>query len=245
MDDWGAWISNDKLDLYFGSSRSGSFLIYHAARAATGDLFGAPQVLANLVASGNADDPFMTDDGLQLFFENSATTLGKDQQLFVAIRTTTSVEFANGQILANVNDAATSDSAASLTSDALTMVFNSMRSGNSDLYITTRPTATSAFGAPVALSIDTPGFECCSSLAGDGSSMILVSDASGTNRIERTVRGGADYLAPAIFDPGLAGATGDEVDPTLTRDGTTIVFGSNRAGGAGGYDIYLAERSCQ
>ncbi|MGE5181138.1 MAG: TolB family protein [Acidobacteriota bacterium] len=202
-------------------------------------------MLANLVTQGNADDPFITDDGLQMFFENSATTLGKDQQLFVAVRASTSVEFASGQILANVNDPAFSDSAASVTSDALTMVFNSTRAGSSDLYIATRPSASSAFGAPVALSFNTPGFECCSSLAGDGSSMVLVSDQSGTQRISLSLRGGADYLPPTTLDPLLAGATGDEVDPTLTRDGTTIVFSSNRAGGTGGYDIYLAERSCR
>jgi hypothetical protein len=76
--------------------------------------------------------------------------------------------------------------------------------------------------------------------------MIMVSDASGTQRISQSVRVGGVYQAPTILDPVLAGVTGNgEVDPTITRDGTTIVFVSNRAGGLGGYDVYIAERSCQ
>lgn len=246
-DDWGAWISNDKLELYFGSSRAGAFAIYHASRSAPGDAFGTPMLLANLVASGSADDPFITDDGLQLFFENSPTTLGKDAQLNVAIRASTSVEFANARVLSNVNDPSTQDAAPSLTSDALTLVFNSERAGGpggSDLYLATRQTASSAFGTPVPLSIDTSGFDCCTSIAGDGSSMILVNDSTGAPRIMAAARGGTDFTPPALLAPELAGATGSEIDPTLTRDGTTIVFSSNRAGGQGGYDIYLAERSC-
>jgi TolB protein len=43
-----------------------------------------------------------------------------------------------------------------------------------------------------------------------------------------------ENLGPTINGPG------DDVDPVLGSDGTSLVFASNRAGGSGGYDLYRA-----
>jgi len=111
---------------------------------------------------------------------------------------------------------------------------------------TTRPTASSGFAAPQPLALNTLANEVAASLSADGSSMILISDAmGGIAHIMRSERVGGDYQPVELLDPVLVGATGDETDPTLTPDGTAIVFVSNRVGGMGGYDVYYAERTCQ
>src|SRR5262249_22306672 len=49
-----------------------------------------------------------------------------------------------------------------------------------------------------------------------------------------------DFGAPAQIS--AINSTADDRDEYLTSDERTIVFGSTRAGGAGGFDIYIAER---
>ena len=40
----------------------------------------------------------------------------------------------------------------------------------------------------------------------------------------------------------LINSTGNDARPTLSRDGLTLLFGSNRAGGDGQSDIYISRR---
>src|SRR5262249_5469318 len=51
-------------------------------------------------------------------------------------------------------------------------------------------------------------------------------------------------FGPSMAVPELAAPGGDTGDPEISKDGKTIVFVSNRPGGAGLNDLYIAERDC-
>src|SRR5258706_13997941 len=194
-------------------------------------------MLSALTTVGSADDPDLSGDGLQMVYDASPTTVSTDQDVMISQRASRSVEFTSGALLNNVNVPSFSDSAPSITADGLTLAFNSSRNGTADLFITTRPTSSSAFAAPIPIdSLNTPNVECCASLAPDGSSMVFVG-TTGAQRIVRSVRDTSGTFGPPTeLDPVLTGATGQDLDESLTADGTAIVFVSNRNAGVGGSD---------
>jgi Tol biopolymer transport system component len=59
----------------------------------------------------------------------------------------------------------------------------------------------------------------------------------------RSDPGGAFDTAVALAELDMPDA--DTGNPEISKDERTIVFSSNRPGGSGGYDLYLANRSCQ
>jgi Tol biopolymer transport system component len=240
------WLSNDRSEIWFSSNRSGPYQIYHSQRA-TGAPFDPP-VLVDL-GLGGGDDPFITADGLTLWFGYSPTALPTDNQLYYATRASASDAFGSATIATELNSAY-GQSTPSLTADGLTVIFTSSRAGDpgrGDLYIATRKVTSAPFDPPSLIAeLSTVNAECCPSIAADGSSLVYVSDVltPGQRRIVFSPRVGGMFQPPTFLDPGLSAATGVENDPSLTYDGTAITFGSDRSGGTGMDDIYFAERRC-
>jgi hypothetical protein len=239
--DWGGFISVDKRELWFASDRSTGTLIYRTQRASLGDPFDPP-TLVDVGIAVAVDDPFLSDDGLVLWFDSGALATP-----YTETRSTPATAFGAPQPV-NELDSVASDAAPSITSDELTVVFDSSRSGNPDLYIATRSTPTAAFDPPQPIaSLDTFGNETSPSISGDGNTLVFVSDRleQGVPRIVESFRVGGAFQPLHLLDPMLGVPGSVEADPTLSRDGTTIVYSSTRAGGLGSYDLFLAERPCQ
>ena len=197
---------------------------------------------------------------------------------------------------ASVNSAAV-DGCASHSADGLTLVFNSNRAGNQDLYIASRESKSEGFGTPTLLpapingaSNDScptfgpgnrlyfssdradPSYDMYVSKRGpngwsepenlgpninttgaldesaafyedaDGNSVMLFSSrangGAGDGNIYQSVNGG-----PKSLVAGGANSSTSDNRPSVTRDGLTIYFDSNRSGTLGGPDIYYATRS--
>jgi hypothetical protein len=237
MNETGVWIADDRLEIAFISDRSGVPQLYHATRALPSGPFGAPTVID--VGTSMVDDPVMTQDRLTLYVAS-----GSPQQLYRATRTTTAAAF---PALAEVTELSGGSFSAgpSLTLDQRTIVFSSVRAPatSEDLFIAHRANPTDPFDPPARIAeLATSKIECCPSVLRDGDELAFASDASGAKHIMAASAVGGVFGAPASL--GLAAATGDEGGPTLTSDGRTIVFASSRAGGTGGYDLYVADRAC-
>ena len=240
-DEFGPWISEDRLEILYSSASA----LRRARRASDTAAFGPP-VMIPVPVGGGVDDPFQSDDGLSLYYEHTpAAAPGYDLQL--ATRADTSAEFAFTRTLTELNDGSTEDTAAAVTSDELTVYFASKRDGNLHMYRATRSSRALHFDPPAPIAeLNATTFSCCPSPSSDGSRMVYATDQLTTPKItlaESELVGGI-YTQPVLLDPSFS-SNGDEVDPTLTRDGRTLVFASNRTGGTGGYDLYLAERECQ
>jgi Tol biopolymer transport system component len=240
--DWGPWLSPDKLELWFSSDRTGNLTIFRAQRASTTAAFDPP-IAVDLGLSGDSDDPFITADGLSLYITNNSSALTLFD-LYVLTRPTSADPFTNPNELVPLNSNQF-DQGPSLTADALTLVFDSTRAGTTDLYIATRASTNDPFGAPSPISqLDSSNDECCAMVSPTGDSVIYADDQGSPNlhHIYQATKINDAYGSPTLLDPNLVGASGQEVDPRITPDGTTIVFGSNRNGN---YDLYIAERACQ
>ena len=189
------------------------------------------------------------------------------------------------------------DGCASHSADGLTLVFNSNRAGNQDLYIATRASTTEGFGTPVLLPapINGPSNDACPTF-GPGNRLYFNSDredpaydmyvskrgpngwsqpenlgpninttgaldestafyededensvmlfssrangGAGDGNIYQSVNGG-----PKSLVAGGANSSASDNRPSVTRDGLTIYFDSNRTGTLGNSDIYYATRS--
>lgn len=88
-----AWprLSADELDLVFASDRSapGDFDLFYATRLTTDVPFGAPLRLANLASGELESHPFLSGDGLRLYFFSRRPTVdggSPDDESYVATR---------------------------------------------------------------------------------------------------------------------------------------------------------------
>jgi Tol biopolymer transport system component len=140
-----------------------------------------------------------------------------------------------------------------ISRDELSLYFASPRAGNFDLWVTTRESVTEPWGTPQNLgdTINSDAAELCPTLSGDGHRLYFVSNRDGgcggddlyvsvrPNRRDDFGWGPPQHLGCVV------NSSVSELSPTLFEDeqGTEyLLFGSNRPGGAGGYDIYQTSR---
>jgi hypothetical protein len=239
--EYGPWLSEDRLEIVFTSNRNGgNYQLFRALRASASDPFGAPALLP-VPGAVTGDDAFITDDGLTLWYANVDPTTSA-QSLYVATRASTAEDFGTPQLVDELNMGVDA-SGPTLSSDELTIVFNSKRNGSEDLFIATRASKTSPWSTPQLLStVSTPtSHDCCGWLSGDARTLVFASDENAhPMQLFSSNRGSSGFEAYTVFDPILSSGSTGEADPTLTRDQRTIVFASLRGGTF--YDLYIADR---
>ncbi|MFV2070541.1 MAG: hypothetical protein ACC645_26535, partial [Pirellulales bacterium] len=139
----------------------------------------------------------------------------------------------------------------SLSADGLSLLFQSDRPGGvggHDLYVATRLSTSEAFGNAVNLGMDvnTAGNEVAPTLSVDGLTLLFAlnrPEGIGANDLYMATRstvtdsfGNVVNLGPAVNTESA------ETNPSLSADGLSLYFNSNRPGGFGGHDIYVATR---
>lgn len=122
--------------------------------------------------------------------------------------------------------------------DGLTIVFNSNRTGNQDLYMATRSSTSEGFGAPIPLPapVNTSANEACSTIA-NGHRLYFSSDREDSaydiylTRLGRNGWSEPENLGPNINRPGWLDETA-----TFYEDGDdqVMLFSSRLPSGAGG-----------
>ena len=195
----------------------------------------------------------------------------------------------------NINTPAV-DGCASLSRDGLTLVFNSNKTGNFELYFAKRSSPGEGFGEPVRLPapVNSSANESCATLAPgnrlyfasdredpaydlyvsklgpDGwsapqnlgpninrrgwleESAAFYEDSDGHDVMVYSSRrpdgsDGAIYESvdggPASLVPGGPNSSASDNRPSITRDGLTMFFDSDRYGTLGNYDLYYSTRS--
>jgi hypothetical protein len=78
----------------------------------------------------------------------------------------------------------------------------------------------------------------------DGSAIYFVNDSQGSLDLYRARRSGTTWMTPMLAPgPNVNSSDYDEEYPLISADDLTLYFASDRPGGAGALDIYVAKRT--
>jgi hypothetical protein len=243
---WSPRLSSDGLSLYFGvvigSQRE---QIGVATRPDRSSEFGLGQIMSSPVNQAGEGTPYVTPDGLALYFYSERSGGAGARDLYVATRANHNVAFGGVTPLTNLNTAQL-DYHPWLSEDGLTIYFVSGGAGNGDLFRATRANPGAAFASPQPLTeLNSPSDEGGITLSADGLEVIFTSNrpgGAGARDLYRAVRASTSLVFGTPQPITELDTTDNELDPGLSPDGTELYFSSNRGGGDN--SIYRSARSC-
>jgi Tol biopolymer transport system component len=210
--------------------------------------FGEPVNLGSAINGPSEDSaPCLSYDNLELYFHSEEP----DGEIRVARRATPGDEWGPSTNLGPTVNSPSYDGGPSISADGLSLYFGSDRPGGygwGDLWVTTRATTDDNWGTPVNLgaSVNTGG-AFGASISADELELYFHSDRPGgygaldiwvTTRATVTDNWGT----PVNLGPDFNTSAQDNW-PGISPDGLLLFFGSNRSGGAGSWDLYMARRA--
>ena len=174
-------ISADQLTLYL--ARGGG--IYRATRATATRAFAAPAALAGVNSGANDFGPYLGDDGSALYFSSTRDSDAGVAQLFVT------QPLADGGFTPPTGVAGAGTSGdnrfAAVTADQLVLYFGSTRSGGQgshDVWLATRASTATAFGAPrIVPEVSSTSEDQPTWVSSDRCRLYLTSNRSGTYKL--------------------------------------------------------------
>jgi len=247
-------VSANGLELYFTSERPGGYGggdLWVATRETIEDDWGTSVNLGPTVNSPyNEGSQSISADGLTLYFDDFPSPRpggvgGVD--IWVMTRPTVSDPWGTPVNLGSVVNSGVRDAGPSISADGLALFLYSNRSGGyggNDIWVARRPTTSDPWGTPVNLGppVNTSSGECCPNISADGLSLFHGSGRPGGS-------GGVDLWVTTratVSDPwGMPVNLGPTVNSSslddtasISADGSTLYFVSNRPGGIGNYDLW-------
>ena len=256
-------ISKDGLSLYFASDRPGGFGgldLYVTQRASLDDAWGAPVNLGPLINSGSMDlAPDLTDDGHHLFFHSGRAGGCGDFDIYETSRDNPHDDFDWGPPvdLGCVINGPFKDAGPAYTlqdGDGVpTMYFTSTRPGGYggfDIY-KSKLQGDGTWGPAIHVpELSSPFRDTRITIARNGLELFISSDVTGRiggiggEDLWRSTREHTSdpWSTPVNLGPGVNTA-GFDGAPSLSFDGTTLYFFSDRPGGSGGNDLYVTTRA--
>ncbi len=243
-------ISADALDLYLSSDRtggSGLMDLHKSTRPDTASSFGLLTNLGGTINSTDFDNgPSISPNGVALFFSSLNRPGGFGlHDIWVSVLPGTPGNVGTKPTSAEKVNTASNDFAPDVHDNGLSMIFTSNRSGNNDLYVAKRAVI-GAWDTVFSLSsVNTASNDTAGTISSDGLSLYFASDraggigALGTYDLYVSTRLNTESAFGAAVNMG-AGVNSiyDDMAPSISSDGSTLYFDSNRDGGEGGFDIY-------
>lgn len=192
--------------------------------------------------NSSADDfcPAITHNGAMLYFTSERSG---EQRIYVC--RSRAGQWLSPERIRTLGDAK-QIGCPTLTPDGQTMIFAAYQheaggSGRTDLYMSKRKEGYWTQGINLGSSVNSDSWDSQASLSSDGQILYFASDRPGG-------KGGTDlYRCRWLGDRWSApepltelNTEYDEITPSIAPDNKTLYFASNRPGGVGGYDIYVA-----
>lgn len=211
--------------------------------------FSAPEPVAELNSAGYDRDPWLTPDGLTIYFSSDRTGSLGSSDIWMASRPDLASPFATPVNAGDFNTA-DNDGRLSLTFDLLNAYLSTSRSGSLggvDIFSATRASVDDMFASftPVA-NVNSVDNEHDPLISPDGLRLYFAP----SNHPQRVggqdlaiavrARRGDSFAASTVL--ANVNSTSGDADPSLTFDERILLFASGRAGGLGSSDIYYAVR---
>lgn len=242
-DDFSPTLTGDGLRLIFESNRPGGvggYDLYEATRPDRSAMFASPVPLASLNDANNQGGSWIAGDGLTLYFSDDRTGATR---LYVATRATVEQPFESPTLVPGLE--MREGWGPELSEDGREIFFGWFVS-ELDVYRATRTTTSEAFGTPTLVAeLNTDASDGFVDVHPGGLEIFFESNRSGVNVVysaRRTAIGATFSMPTEVTELASTANTGDA---ELSRDGTTVVFSSQRAGGMGAYDVWIATRTCE
>jgi Tol biopolymer transport system component len=206
--------------------------------------FGPPRLVPELAGVNEDDDPTLTDDLLEIYWE--AQRSGSDR-LTMASRATADATWSAPVVVMELDSVGGGEACPEISRDGLTIMFSSYRGGgpSADIYISTRQTRTSAWSVPVPVpELNSAANDYCPIVTESGLELFFHSERAGgpgardiyrTRRATLTSPWEPPVLVSELDTPGE-----DESAYPLPGD-LELVFASN--GLAGNRDLFFVTRS--
>jgi Tol biopolymer transport system component len=242
----GGTLSFDGLRLYFNRAADpGLHDLYVASRTSRTQPFGPAMPITELNAAENDAEISLSDDELTVYFHSARAS---PQTVYMANRSSLGDQFTN------IRCALTGCPmflGPTISADGSTLYgFAAGASGSTDIFRSGRGSLGGNFGAPVALTqLGESGVDAgYPGLSHDGRELYYVRynnpGSRGCDDIWVATR--EDEAMPfgsahALLEINTASCEGD---PSLSADGTTLIFTSDRPGTAGREDLWMARRTC-
>jgi len=226
---------------------------------------GTPVNLGRAVNGPGFDGgPSLSADGRELYLISDRP--GSRQgggDIWVARRPSASAPFAPPQHLGAAVNSQANEGSPSISGDGLLLYFECFApgtvftclgpglgaSGNSDIWVATRRAADRPFRAATHLGrpVNSPYTDGFPAISADGRRLYFASDRPGGSgdfdiwlATDKSAGGGfhkAVNLGPPVNGPSYDG------DPAISADGLMLFFSSDRPGGSGGQDLWVALRT--
>lgn len=212
----------------------------------------------------SADDWGITiaSDGLTAYVGSTRSGGFGSDDLWMVTRAAPDAPWGEPINLGSTVNTGASEGYPSISADGLTLffseVFGSTASrplrtgglGGQDLWMTTRPTIDSEWGAPVNLGsvVNTAADERSPCISADGLELYFASNRAGGSGtldlwVSRRSDTGSSWTAPVNLGPAVNWSD-DDADPSICPDGLTLLFASwGRPGGYGSHDLYVSTRT--
>jgi hypothetical protein len=254
-------FSPDGLSLYFDSNRpggSGGRDLWVSRRATATAAWGAPVDLGTTVNSSVDDaNPALSSDGHWLFFVSSRVGGFGASDLYESYRADVHDDLAwqaPVNLGAGVNTASNENGTGGYFDNGghPQLYFGSNRAGGpggGDIYMATLD-ANGTWGSTVLVSeLSSTSADNRPNLRADGLEIFLYSSRAGGQGgtdLWSATRASTDVAWSAPVDLGaVVNTAGGDLHPYVSTDGRTLVFDSDRAGGAGDSDLWVTTRAAK
>ena len=242
---YGPTLSLDARELAFAHFNTAESVVI-AWRSDRGLVFSPAASVAGINGAGNNGTPFLTRDGLTLYFYSDRSGGIGSRDIWQAHRADPSAAWQDLAPVPGINSSSL-DHLPTLSADQLTLVFASNRStglGGGDLWIAERSSVSENFSPPRNLvTLNTPVEDSGPSLSSDGLALYFSSKrpSEGTSDIWVATRPdrGSSFGVPLELD--AVNSPSDDLNVTLSPDGLELILSSNRSGS---YQLWRSLRSC-